>query len=44
MLAVMDDGRVRAGEAHAAWSESFSELLITTGTYVTISAAFFSEI
>jgi SRSO17 transposase len=26
MLAVVDDGRVRAGEAHAAWSESFNEL------------------
>ena len=26
MLAVADDARVRAGEAHAAWSESFNEL------------------
>ena len=26
MLAVVDDERVRAGEAHAAWSESFNEL------------------
>ena len=26
MLAVVDDARVRAGEAHAAWSESFNEL------------------
>lgn len=26
MLAVVGDGRVRAGEAHAAWSESFNEL------------------
>src|SRR5258707_7322587 len=26
MLAVVDDGRVRDGEAHAAWSESFNEL------------------
>ena len=26
MLSVVDDGRVRAGEAHAAWSESFNEL------------------
>ena len=26
MLTVVDDARVRAGEAHAAWSESFNEL------------------
>ena len=26
MLGVVDEARVRAGEAHAAWSESFSEL------------------
>src|SRR5713226_1948895 len=26
MLAVVDEARVRAGEAHAAWSESFNEL------------------
>jgi SRSO17 transposase len=26
MLGVVDGARVRAGEAHAAWSESFSEL------------------
>src|SRR5258707_2596243 len=27
MLAVVDDARVRAGDRHAAWSESFSEML-----------------
>ena len=26
MLAVVDDARVRAGEAHAAWAESFNEM------------------
>ena len=26
MLSVVDEARVRAGEAHAAWSESFNEL------------------
>ena len=26
MLAVMDDARVRAGDGHAAWSESFNEM------------------
>ena len=26
MLDVMDEARVRAGEAHAAWSERFSEM------------------
>ena len=26
MLGVVDEARVRAGEAHAAWSESFNEL------------------
>ena len=26
MLDVMDEARVRAGEAHAAWSESFNEM------------------
>ena len=26
MLAVMEDARVRAGDGHAAWSESFNEL------------------
>ncbi len=26
MLGVVDGARVRAGEAHAAWSESFNEL------------------
>src|SRR5260221_5455774 len=26
MLAVVDDARVRAGDRHAAWSESFSEM------------------
>jgi hypothetical protein len=26
MLAVMDEARVRAGDGHAAWSESFNEM------------------
>ena len=26
MLAVVDDARVRAGDGHAAWSESFNEM------------------
>src|SRR5258707_1736958 len=26
MLAVVDDAQVRAGEGHAAWSESFNEM------------------
>jgi len=26
MLGVVDDGRVRGGEARAAWSESFNEM------------------
>ena len=28
MLAVVDDARVRAGDGHAAWSESFNEMFM----------------
>jgi SRSO17 transposase len=34
MLAVVDDARVRAGDGHAAWSESFSEMFAqAAGTF-----------
>ncbi len=38
MLGVVDGARVRAGEAHAAWSESFNELFAqVAGVFANVS-------